>query len=676
MNFHKRLIPVAIMMATNEEMPRKADGGDKHVKVHCKMAKRERGVWRREPARTQAWWRGSARACARRRGCARNCARLRTGFEAQCEKLGHLPLASCDTPTIQSPVTPSPPLRASGSGSSIFKSAESVEVVASWLRHPGCSGSNLWSQLSLPYWFRRTFSCPSLLGFRIVRGYYSRSAAIAEGPDNPLLRSFSFPIPSQRLLFAFCQATALIERSFGVWKKKWAILRDMSSYRFDKQVSIVLAMMTLHNFIRRHPSHVNIDFSECEQRSRDHGMTSQGRQEACTDTAGVVEEMITLLQPDGQGDATTPRSYSQTISPDTQPPADALGLRRALLLQYPSSSTSLSSGSSPSPQGFDGLLRISSRSPATFAQPSTPRASTSLYCSVQPLSPSSSIKALSLSLSESKLSPDIISATTIDHFLPLFSLAQSSVTSGPLIPKLRSRSEGTHEHWITIIDVGTEKPVQMDHFAYKNLSDGAGCAVVLDGYEMPILGETVRRDQKEIITLRMVKSSDDVHRDVLSALRVIIAFWSWWTVSPNWRGQRWWRGLPIGKEGVDVADGDLELREGGVDAIDAVRESFDGGRSVLLARHAAGLEHSQIEGWEGRGSQWMAHPWPKIDCRRQVSCELNGGEERNFRNRCGSSRNDGAEKMLRQKGNAIRQGKARELRCFREKHESKLCRVE
>ncbi|KAK8953807.1 hypothetical protein KSP39_PZI001807 [Platanthera zijinensis] len=87
---------------------------------------------------------------------------------------------------------------------------------------------------------------------------------------------------------------SVIERSFGVWKKKWAILRDMPSYRFDKQIAIVIATMCLHNFIRRHPSRVDIDFSEYEQRDRDQCMTSQSRQQTCTDTAGGVEEMITL----------------------------------------------------------------------------------------------------------------------------------------------------------------------------------------------------------------------------------------------------------------------------------------------------------------------------------------------------------------------------------------------
>ena len=42
-----------------------------------------------------------------------------------------------------------------------------------------------------------------------------------------------------------------IERTFGIWKRRWKILRDMPSYPFPTQVKIVVASMVLHNFIRR-----------------------------------------------------------------------------------------------------------------------------------------------------------------------------------------------------------------------------------------------------------------------------------------------------------------------------------------------------------------------------------------------------------------------------------------
>ncbi|KAK2642130.1 hypothetical protein Ddye_023893 [Dipteronia dyeriana] len=48
---------------------------------------------------------------------------------------------------------------------------------------------------------------------------------------------------------------SVIECTFGVWKKKWKILRDMSNYPFDKQVKIVIETMAIHNDIRRHAQH-------------------------------------------------------------------------------------------------------------------------------------------------------------------------------------------------------------------------------------------------------------------------------------------------------------------------------------------------------------------------------------------------------------------------------------
>ncbi|XP_020585220.1 uncharacterized protein LOC110027915 [Phalaenopsis equestris] len=59
----------------------------------------------------------------------------------------------------------------------------------------------------------------------------------------------------------------VIERSFGVWKKKWVILRDMPTYPFPKQVQIVVATMALHNFIRRHHSRTDAEFSVIEEDS-------------------------------------------------------------------------------------------------------------------------------------------------------------------------------------------------------------------------------------------------------------------------------------------------------------------------------------------------------------------------------------------------------------------------
>lgn len=43
----------------------------------------------------------------------------------------------------------------------------------------------------------------------------------------------------------------VVERHFGVVKRKWKILRDMRNFKFDAQVKLVYADCVLHNFLRR-----------------------------------------------------------------------------------------------------------------------------------------------------------------------------------------------------------------------------------------------------------------------------------------------------------------------------------------------------------------------------------------------------------------------------------------
>ncbi|XP_050121150.1 uncharacterized protein LOC126598830 [Malus sylvestris] len=43
-----------------------------------------------------------------------------------------------------------------------------------------------------------------------------------------------------------------IERTFGVWKNRWTMIRLMRNFPFEKQVQIVVASMALHNFIRNY----------------------------------------------------------------------------------------------------------------------------------------------------------------------------------------------------------------------------------------------------------------------------------------------------------------------------------------------------------------------------------------------------------------------------------------
>ncbi|CAN1138190.1 hypothetical protein LINPERHAP2_LOCUS23347, partial [Linum perenne] len=56
----------------------------------------------------------------------------------------------------------------------------------------------------------------------------------------------------------------VIERCFGVLKRRWSILKMMCSYSFSKQTDIVLACCAIHNFIRMHAQGDTI-FAEFEE---------------------------------------------------------------------------------------------------------------------------------------------------------------------------------------------------------------------------------------------------------------------------------------------------------------------------------------------------------------------------------------------------------------------------
>lgn len=55
----------------------------------------------------------------------------------------------------------------------------------------------------------------------------------------------------------------MIERSFGVLKNKWRILRDLPAYPMAKQSSIIIACMAIHNFIRE-SALADVDFERAD----------------------------------------------------------------------------------------------------------------------------------------------------------------------------------------------------------------------------------------------------------------------------------------------------------------------------------------------------------------------------------------------------------------------------
>lgn len=56
----------------------------------------------------------------------------------------------------------------------------------------------------------------------------------------------------------------MIERTFGVWKGKFAIIRNPARYDLQTHCKIVVATMALHNFIRQSTRN-DEDFQEYEQ---------------------------------------------------------------------------------------------------------------------------------------------------------------------------------------------------------------------------------------------------------------------------------------------------------------------------------------------------------------------------------------------------------------------------
>ncbi|XP_020879639.1 uncharacterized protein LOC9312859 [Arabidopsis lyrata subsp. lyrata] len=60
------------------------------------------------------------------------------------------------------------------------------------------------------------------------------------------------PPRNKQELFNRCHASlrSVIERTFGVWKKKWRILCEFPRYNTHVQKRVVMATMGLHNFIR------------------------------------------------------------------------------------------------------------------------------------------------------------------------------------------------------------------------------------------------------------------------------------------------------------------------------------------------------------------------------------------------------------------------------------------
>ena len=85
-----------------------------------------------------------------------------------------------------------------------------------------------------------------------------------------------------------------IERTFGVWKSKWRIIRNMSSFPFYIQILIVSTTMALHNFVRLNTRddkgfiHANRDSISRREHNSAIGSSDEQNLGSLTDPAMVV----------------------------------------------------------------------------------------------------------------------------------------------------------------------------------------------------------------------------------------------------------------------------------------------------------------------------------------------------------------------------------------------------
>ncbi|KAL4588303.1 hypothetical protein LXL04_001187 [Taraxacum kok-saghyz] len=101
----------------------------------------------------------------------------------------------------------------------------------------------------------------------------------------------------------------IIERTFGVWKARWAILRDMHvNFTYNHQVKIVLASMAMHKYIRK-AGIIDEAFNTAQQESYD---PTPCPNTPCPNTNGAQERPS--RRPTGNEDSLWMAAYRDMIA--------------------------------------------------------------------------------------------------------------------------------------------------------------------------------------------------------------------------------------------------------------------------------------------------------------------------------------------------------------------------
>ncbi|KAL0010397.1 hypothetical protein SO802_005505 [Lithocarpus litseifolius] len=93
--------------------------------------------------------------------------------------------------------------------------------------------------------------------------------------------------PEERFNYLHSSLHSVIERTFGVWKNRWKILRSMPAFHIRTQNYIIVATMVLHNFIRAH------DQNDVEHKSSArgaYGSSEGGHYDGVADVVSYLDE--------------------------------------------------------------------------------------------------------------------------------------------------------------------------------------------------------------------------------------------------------------------------------------------------------------------------------------------------------------------------------------------------